>query len=701
MPDLLQPVPVTTQILLVEDEEDVAASCKYVLEEKDQFQVQIAGSYDEAKKRLQDKNFDIAIVDLKLREYSDKDAPSSKDEYLGIRLIQELAALISPPIVIVSTGYLERAEKNPEFPQDFVFAKHDKLDGFAKLRERADEAKKLKRVQTLLSEASKYTSGSLSIRDELSTMARQLVRLTGAYVCHLLLPTEDRLYLEIVVGTRQDEGSRVDMQDSVSGTVFTTREPLILGDTSEYKHYKSITGDVKMFSEMAVPLRESSNRVIGVLNLEAEPTNAFTEEDKEIAEAFAAFFVTTLQNDRRRRDLRLFVETTSALVQPHINLNAIYDIVVQLGAKLINADAGLLARRKGEKQLEIAATTNQSEWPMGFLFAIDTSICGLAVLQGYAINIADVDQERYKHLYQAAFGPKKKSELVVPLKLDENIIGVLNFESVQSSAFTSEDERVMLVLAHQASLAIRIAEDHEKQESNARLRERSEIVAELATNFTHNVKRPANQILFDLNLNRLEHGDQINGEQWLLEFTQRLERAAKSIREVPHQIAENVERYRPPVAMTCFELISRTLDEMCSKKRIPDEIRIIHDESLKEPTKFRAYENGTHLVLDNLISNAINQMNGQGIIKLGAQLAREGKAIQLWIEDEGQGIPFHSREAIFDRHATRGLGLWLVRNHLEKLNAKIWIEDAADGVGTRFVIEFPSVIDGDGNGSIA
>lgn len=77
-------------------------------------------------------------------------------------------------------------------------------------------------------------------------------------------------------------------------------------------------------------------------------------------------------------------------------------------------------------------------------------IAGTVAATGEPMRIADVRAEpAYLDVY-----PGILSELCVPLKVDQRVIGVINAESTRLEAFTEDDERLLLTLASQLATAI-------------------------------------------------------------------------------------------------------------------------------------------------------------------------------------------------------------------------------------------------------
>lgn len=100
-------------------------------------------------------------------------------------------------------------------------------------------------------------------------------------------------------------------------------------------------------------------------------------------------------------------------------------------------------------------------------------------------------------------------------------------------------------------------------------------------------------------------------------------------------------------------------------------------------------------VLENLIKNALDAMNGQGQIHVS--LSKSAKNVNIDIRDSGKGIPKNQFQNIFKPGITTrkrgwGLGLTLVKRIVEKYHkGKIFVKASEIGKGTTFRIVLPLV----------
>jgi GAF domain-containing protein len=93
--------------------------------------------------------------------------------------------------------------------------------------------------------------------------------------------------------------------------------------------------------------------------------------------------------------------------------------------------------------------------------------------------------------------PETLSELDVPILDEEEVIGVLNFESIREGAFRQEDEDFLQTLAGQAVLAIRNAQAYEREK---RLAEEGQVLNEISKEIISQIEDHSH--VFDLILEK-------------------------------------------------------------------------------------------------------------------------------------------------------------------------------------------------------
>jgi len=100
-------------------------------------------------------------------------------------------------------------------------------------------------------------------------------------------------------------------------------------------------------------------------------------------------------------------------------------------------------------------------------------------------------------------------------------------------------------------------------------------------------------------------------------------------------------------------------------------------------------------VIENIIKNAVDAMEGKGVINV--KLLQERNLNVIEINDDGKGIPTASLKTVFEPGYTTkkrgwGLGLSLAKRIIEEHHkGKIFVKSSELNVGTTFRIELPSV----------
>ena len=105
------------------------------------------------------------------------------------------------------------------------------------------------------------------------------------------------------------------------------------------------------------------------------------------------------------------------------------------------------------------------------------------------------------------------------------------------------------------------------------------------------------------------------------------------------------------------------------------------------------------IILNNLVSNAIKyskKQNSRSFIKVSAQ--QNGSGVSLQVEDNGVGIPKKYQGQIFDmffranedQSKGSGLGLYIVKEAIEKLNGTIEVESKYN-MGTAVKVYLPNL----------
>lgn len=139
--------------------------------------------------------------------------------------------------------------------------------------------------------------------------------------------------------------------------------------------------------------------------------------------------------------------------------------------------------------------------------------------------------------------------------------------------------------------------------------------------------------------------------------------------------------------------VHEALEEVVSymKKRTPRKMTVKETISPEVgETKIKVNKHLFQWVIENLIRNAMDAMDGKGQLTIAA--INQPKHIEILISDTGKGIPANKRKTVFKPGYTTksrgwGLGLSLAKRIIEVYHdGKIFVKDSVVGEGTTFAI---------------
>jgi diguanylate cyclase (GGDEF)-like protein len=372
--------------------------------------------------------------------------------------------------------------------------------------------------------------------------------------------------------------------NSVVGWVAEHGEPQIVNDVRQDPRYSAI--DPRVLSEIAVPIKREG-RTIGVLNIEDDETDAFTESDLRLLTTLASQVAIALDNVRLYEEAKRRITELSALhdvgttVSSTLRLDALLDQVCRILSDTFhyNKIAIMIVDRNAEELVFKASLGYDNILKeMGRRLKIGREgITGMVAATGEPIMVKDVTQSQH---YVSIDG-KTRSELAVPLKIKQQVVGVLNVESDNVNAFDQVDQRLLTTLASQVAVAL----------ENARLYEETEQLA-VTDGLTGLNNHRFFQSFFDRELNRarrynhplslimmdIDHFKKINdtlghpvGDKVLIEVARLLREQARDVDLVARYGGEEFMLVLPETKKSEAQLLAERIRVAVEKNRFEAE----------------------------------------------------------------------------------------------------------------------------------
>lgn len=145
---------------------------------------------------------------------------------------------------------------------------------------------------------------------------------------------------------------------------------------------------------------------------------------------------------------------------------------------------------------------------------------------------------------------------------------------------------------------------------------------------------------------------------------------------------------------------SDLVDKLLSNKeymerRAPSKVKFLFPDQSRSPVNVQINSHLFDWVIENLLRNALDSMEGEGQIKV--DISEHKSYVEIDISDTGKGIPANKQKKVFDPGFTTkkrgwGLGLSLAKRIIEEYHkGKIFVKHSKINEGTTFSIQLPSV----------
>ncbi len=274
--------------------------------------------------------------------------------------------------------------------------------------------------------------------------------------------------------------------EGFSGQVMRSGEALVVGDlASDPQLTRDVVRREGLRSLIVVPLR-SKDQVLGTLFIITRQERKFSQQDVPLLESIAQQVGLAVDNARLFDTVQLRAEQFRVIHELSRSVSSIL-----LVDELLQQMVGLIRQAFDYYLVEVALVEGDElvfragaggVWGDHFSsFRVQIGaegITGLVAMTGESLLVPDVRQEPR---YARKSAVDTRSELVVPIKVQERVIGLLNVESDRLAGFDESNLAVLQLLANQAGVAIQNARFFEAAQRRA---EQFRVVTELGRQIT-------------------------------------------------------------------------------------------------------------------------------------------------------------------------------------------------------------------------
>ncbi len=275
----------------------------------------------------------------------------------------------------------------------------------------------------------------------------------------------------------------------VVGAVAEYKEPVIVNDLDTISPVEKEIGrkaGVEIQNLISVPLI-GKGQMIGVIEAFNKQDGPFTDVDLDILVGLTNQIAVAIDNAYLYRAVRQEALEKNLLYEVGMKLSGTLELddllqeIMNTLHKVIDFSAGGIFLIEPEKD-EVGSiyTVGYDKRFQGKLqLKIGQGLIGSVAKSGEPVIVSDVSQDqRYVDAR-----PQTKSEIVVPIKLNNKTIGVLNLESDHLDAFDMHADSLLAAFAAQAAISIERTRLHQKIVSGRKIDEQLKITREIQRSF--------------------------------------------------------------------------------------------------------------------------------------------------------------------------------------------------------------------------
>jgi len=307
-------------------------------------------------------------------------------------------------------------------------------------------------------EVASMVSQTLDLDQLLANIAEIVGRVLDYDLFAILLYSERSKTLRIrySVGHRPEivKNLQLALGEGITGSAAAAREPILVGDVRSDPRYLNAQDAVR--SELAVPMIVRQ-KVVGVLDVQSSRPDAYDKQDTALLRLIASRVGGAIENARlyrrtlrQKRTLELFVQLSrefSSILDLDELLRKIASTVREVihytafSILLLDQERGVLRHRSS---MRLDQQVDLDNIPLGM------GITGAAAQTRKVVRVKDTSKDpRY-----IASHPDIRSEVAMPLIVQDRVVGVMDLESDRVGFFTEEHVRTLSLLVPQIASAV-------------------------------------------------------------------------------------------------------------------------------------------------------------------------------------------------------------------------------------------------------
>ena len=280
----------------------------------------------------------------------------------------------------------------------------------------------------------------------------------------LSMPPSQELQVRVMIGgLHSSDTQSIRMGEGLMGQVAWLRQPLILEDYRAWERRLPQLGETVISAVIGVPML-FGGELVGVLAVheEGDTTRRFTQADAQLLTLLATQAAALVHNARLYQETEKRAQQMGLLYDAGLTLNSVLEPKTQLGFLVQIAMRSVRAEFAVFFRYNDAARELWLEFGVGFTVDKPYDYLEQVPLDAKQGIEAWVARERVPALLNdapadarfAVGADRIASGIWVPIEHDNRLLGVLGVCSTEPNGFNAHDERLLLLFASQAAVAM-------------------------------------------------------------------------------------------------------------------------------------------------------------------------------------------------------------------------------------------------------
>ncbi len=348
------------------------------------------------------------------------------------------------------------------------------------------------KTEKLLLEAARRFNSTLDYEELIEQVLRLVMTAVDAEAALVFRVDHDRTDVRIRFMSSRDCKMitfRRELGQGVVGWVAKYKEAVIVNDaTNDPRVDPEIEkqGNIKIKSVLTVPLI-GKGRMIGVIEAINKTDGEFTTGDLDVLIGLANQIAVAIDNAALYRAVKREALERSLLYElgkklsGSLRLNEVLEEILRSLKRVVEYDAGgvFLVDPDLEEIGSIYTVGYDPSRGSDVHLKVGQGLIGFVAKSGEPVIVPEVSADnRYVNARAAT-----KSEIVVPMSLDERVVGVVNLESNNANAYDDHDVSLLLAFASQAAISLERARLHERILSGQKLEQQLNVAREIQRSF--------------------------------------------------------------------------------------------------------------------------------------------------------------------------------------------------------------------------